>query len=206
MFDDSFAPLSCLLISDDVDLPDLYVFKVHDFDMVKEISSKLLSEGYEVKSYADSIQMHEEHMKLVSTVSYAGSLCAILFSVFMVYSFVDESLRDMYPFIAMTWAIGYKNIDRLKMLLINAMCIVLPSVVLSACLYFGELCALRKILSLLKVHSLYDLSVDAMLKSNVEVLLWALLALVLEIVAICLIVHARVSRLDTRAIAREVNL
>jgi hypothetical protein len=207
VYDDSEENVNsgCFVSTESDFEPEAYIIEENDIERVVEVTSNLEKEGFEVMSYASQIVEEQHYASIISTVVCILSLSIIIFASAILYCCLKMLLLDMYPFVAMIKAIGYRKSDYAKLVYATAAVIQLFStiiVVVAYCLGMQGINILFKSLGIIEIQGV---SVDKMTTLNVPVLVGSIFVAGVGMFLVAILCIQKLEKLQVSEILCEAN-
>lgn len=208
IYDDSeyYLPDCIILCENKIFEPKTYLIKAIDIESVPKIVSELEREGFTVKSNCDEIKDSIESNSILSSVIVLFVVFSLVFVVAILYSMVMNMIRDMYPFIAMIKAIGYRKKECFLLILTSSSFIFVLSSILTLLFYFIGMPFICKILVEMNVLSIYNVNINILFNTNVFVPMIELLVALIGMIIADIFLLNKIEKMQVYEILNEGNI
>lgn len=195
----------CIVSSDKQFDFEEYVIETNNIKNVENISIRLEKKGYKVSSYASEIAEEQQYTYIIATIIAIITIFIVIFACAMLYCALTTSLMDMYPFIAMIKAVGYKKTDYAKVVYAESIMIILPSSVIVTVLYCFGMPVIGFLFRWANIKEIQGISVDKITSINPFILILGILVVVVGMLIIEQFCIRKLEKLQVGDILCEAN-
>ena len=202
---DVFLPDCLILGRSSRIIPETYLVKAVNIRSVPKIVSSFEKAGFTVQSHNNEIKDLIESAEIFSSVITLFMFFSFVFGVVVFYSIIINTIRDMYPFIAMIKAIGYRKKECLMLILANSLYVIYISAIMILLLYFIGMPCICKIFKFVNIFTIYNISVTVLFKSVLIIPLAELAIAFIGMIVADLISLNKIQKMHVSEMLCEVN-
>ena len=203
---DSLLPDCLTACTDSNTVCDRYIIRAASLKAVPEIVSQLQKAGFTVISHNDEIKDSLESAGTLSYVMMLFLVFSIVYVVIVFYSVIMNMLRDMYPFIAMIRAIGYRKKECLMLVFACSVYIFLFSAAMTAVMYFAGMPVIHRIFTAAEISDIYNISTDKLFQTFPYIPAAVLVVVLAGMLIADVMSAARIQKIQINKILHEVNI
>lgn len=202
---EEMAP-ACFIMCPDVKFEaDQYIIETNTIDDVATVTARFEKNGYKVVSYAAQIDETMQHIRIMAVAVTILSFGTLIFAWMTLYYSLMGSIRDMYPFIAMLKAVGYKRRNSSKLIYAESIIILCLSFILTIVLYYVGLKGIGILCNQLGVTTIQGLLVENLLKPQTIILFGSFTAVFIGMLTVNQCCIHKLGKLQVYEILGEVN-
>lgn len=202
---DVFLP-DCIITCKSHDfIPEAYFVKAANVKAVPELVSEFEKSGFTVRSNINEIKDSIESTSVLSSVIVLFLIFSFVFVIVVFYSIIMNSVRDMYPFIAMIKAIGYKKKECFMLILASSIYVFIFSAVMTGVLYFIGMPCICHVFKAVDVMNIYNISINVLFKTIVIVPLAELTIVFIGMIIVATLSLTKIQKMQVNEILCEVN-
>lgn len=207
VFDDTdeIVSASCIVYADDSFVPQVYFLDVNHISNVKQIAQEFTDAGYKVYSHVEEITLTQNYIRMIELAAFGISLFVLIVSAIILYNTLKLSITDMYAFIALLKAIGYRSRSYYTLIFAESFTVLSGAAIVTSALYWLGMTGIKSLMIHADVQELFGYSLDELFVIRFETLGICVMFATAAVVVVALLCVKNTSQKQVYEILFEVN-